>query len=288
MTSQEIAARHSLLPGFTLVDVVEAALPFYIIDVEALVISKKGLPLTDEFLLRSINAGLNTREQLTGFLGLTDKFVQKRLAKLLAYDSIRPKRGSTEGSNVFSLTASGEKTLQKLQTESARRENLTYLYDGITRNLVTLPRVGTELIRPVDVRNWGLLEIPSLPSLPPDDTELRGLDFNACVPSQIKKAQKIHQVISLERIGQRRKKFREVVMLVFRGSNDADIQVFFFCTNGRALPETDQAFARKQGKERLNIIQRLKDSRAAAKAELEASGRGLYLEKKVLEKDQKR
>jgi hypothetical protein len=260
MKSDEIAARYSKVPGYTLIDVAEVALPIWSIEIDALVIAKKTIPITDEFLLRSIEAGLDTVPELTGFLGLTERFVNKRLTGLISTDCLRVKPSSINKPSILYLTARGIESLNSLKSEQARRENLIYLYDGISRNLITFPKQGETLFRPADIRNWGLLEMPPLPMTPPTDAELRKLDYNTCIPTQIKKKQRIHQVLSLEKIGQRRKYFREARLLLFKGSSDKDLKVCFFSIHGRPLPEIDQAFARKNGIQKLNIAKQLADS----------------------------
>jgi hypothetical protein len=261
MTTEEIAARHSKVPGYTLIDIAEVALPIWSIDIDAIVIAKKTLPITDEFLLRSIEAGLDTVPQLTGFLGLTERFLHKRLTGLMSSDCLRVKPLVKGKSSVLSLTKRGCESLSALKAQQARRENLTYLYDGISRNLITVPKQGERLFRPVEVRNWGFVEMPPLPAASPTDAELRKLDFNACIPSQIKKRQRIHQVLSLEKIGQRRKLFREARLLLFKGNSGEDLKVCFFSVHGRPLSEIDQAFARKNGVIKLNIARQLAESK---------------------------
>lgn len=110
---------------------------------------------------------------------------------------------------------------------------LTYLYDGISRNKITVPKMGERLFSAAEIRKWGLAEMPSLPAACPTDAELRKLDFNVCIPSQIKKKQRIHQVLSLERVGQRRKRFREARLFLFKGDSEEDLKVCFFSVHGR-------------------------------------------------------
>lgn len=260
MKSDEIAARYAKVPGYTLIDVAEVALPIWSIEIEALVIAKKTIPITDEFLLRSIEAGLDTVPELTGFLGLTERFVNKRLTSLISTDCLRVKPSASKKPSILNLTARGIESLNSLKSEQARREKLTYLYDGISRNLITVPKQGEMLFRSNEIRNWGFLEIPPLPATPPTDAELRQLDFNCSIPAQLRKRQRIHQVLSLENIGQRRKYFREAHLLLFKGHNERDLKVCFFSIHGRPLPEIDQAFARKNGIQKLNIAKQVADS----------------------------
>jgi hypothetical protein len=265
MTTEEIAARYSNEPGYTLIDVAEVALPIWSIEVEALVIAKKEISLVDEFILRCIDVRLSSVDQLSGFLGLNEKFLQRRLSGLMSSDSIRYGRSNGSVGAKLSLTSKGAQALHSLKSEVARQENISYLYDGISRNLITIPRNGEVLRKAREIQMWGLLEIPPLPTLPPTDEVLRGLDFNSCIPMQVKKRSRIHQVLSLERIGQRRKLFREARMLVYSGVTPGDIKVAFFSIHGRPLPEINTAFARNGGIQKLNLPTQIEESREALK-----------------------
>src|SRR6516165_5979171 len=82
----EIARRFGTKPGFQLIDLKQVALPIFVIPIDAIVIASKPLPLVDEFLLRSITEGVDTLQDLTGFLGLDAMFVTKRLGELVGQD----------------------------------------------------------------------------------------------------------------------------------------------------------------------------------------------------------
>lgn len=260
MTTEEIAARYSDEPGYSLIDVAEVALPIWSIEVEALVMAKKEVPLVDEFILRTISAGLGSVSQLSGFLGLNEKFLRRRVMGLNSTDCVRYGGPQDTFGPSLRLTSKGEGSLRTLESVTARREVLTYLYDGITRHLIAIPRGDDSLQRPREARAWNLVQIPPLPALPPSDEELRNQDFTSCIPSRVRKRLRIHQVLSLERIGQRKKLFREARMLVYRGSSNADLKVSFFSVYGRPLPEIDEAFAKNGGIQKLNLPRQIKES----------------------------
>jgi hypothetical protein len=88
LSPNDIARRFGAKPGFQLIDFTEVALPIFVIPVDAIVIAAKPLQLVDEFLMRSIAEGVNTLEEVSGFLGLEHLFVKKRLGELIARPTV--------------------------------------------------------------------------------------------------------------------------------------------------------------------------------------------------------
>jgi len=84
----DIARRYGTKPGYQLIDFLQVALPVFVIPIEAIVIASKPLGLVDEFLLRSITENINTLSTISGFLGLDEVFVKKRLGELITDDLI--------------------------------------------------------------------------------------------------------------------------------------------------------------------------------------------------------
>jgi hypothetical protein len=275
MTTEEIAAKFARKPGYKLVDFRDAALPVWLIDIDALVIASKKVPLVEEFILRSVSSGLAEPAEIGAFLGLDQRYVVRCLGKLLATDQIHYLPNTGHSGPVVTLTERGRKTVQESKIDKARLETLTYLYDGITRRLVPMVRSVERLIRPFQVKDWGLFEVPALPGRPPLDDEFKIDDLNTVLPKLAKKEKRIRQVLSVAAVGQRRRRFREAVLLVYKSTSNNDVQVSFISTEGRALLETDAAFAKKDGVKRLGISEQLKaasrENAAIFKAKEEAA-----------------
>lgn len=64
------ARRHSEAhPGYHLIAAVEAAIPFSLLSLDAVVQERKALPLVDEFVLRLCVRELDTISEIAGVLG---------------------------------------------------------------------------------------------------------------------------------------------------------------------------------------------------------------------------
>jgi hypothetical protein len=262
----EIARRFGSKPGFRLVDFVEVALPVFIVPIDAIVVASKPLPLVDEFLLRSVAEGVNTLDDLSGFLGLEVSFVKKRLGALMGQDLLAYSPASG-GHASASLTQKGKDALKSVLLVQPKRESFTIAIDGITRAPL-LTRPG-KLLAIRDVRSFGLLEIRAFPEdRAPEFEEIAAMNLTAAFAAGTKKERQIQRVMSLVHMGRRMRRFRESTMLVFRAEAGTQIHVEFF-VNGRPSPDLTNAFARYDGATALHIPEQINEHAARAKLDLD-------------------
>lgn len=246
----EIARRFGAKPGFQLIDYTEVALPIFVVPIDAIVIASKPLPLVDEFLLRSIVEGIDTLQDLLGFLGLDGSFVTKRLGELVGEDLLSYAPGD-DGQARASLTEKGKDALKKVMVVQPKRESFNIAIDGITRrHLANRPR---RLLAARDVRAFGLVEIRAFPEdKAPEFPEIAQMDLTAAVSGGSKKEKQIERVMSLVHIGRRLRRYREATMLIFRAERGRQIHVEFF-VDGRPSSALNEAFARYDGVKALHI-----------------------------------
>lgn len=270
----EIARRYGAKPGFQLIDFTQVALPVFVVPIEAIVIAAKPLPLVDEFVLRSIAEGLNTLEALTGFLGLENVFVKKRLGELIGQDLLAysPR---VDGSAKARLTTKGTDSLKKAQVIHPKREGFTLTIDGITRQAMTITRQAMTsrprgLLTVRDVRAFGLLEVRAFPEdKAPEFSEIGQMDLTAALAKGLKKDKNIQRVMSLAHMGRRSRQYREATMLIFRAERGRQIHVEFFI-DGRPSPTLNEAFSRYDGVKAMHIPEQVEASIARTKQELKS------------------
>ena len=253
----DIARRFGVKPGFQLIDFAEVALPIFVLPVDAIVIASKPLPLVDEFLLRSIAEGVNTLEEVSGFLGLEHLFVKKRLGELIGQDLLA--YGPSEsGPAKAMLTAKGGDALKKALVVQPKRESFSLAIDGITRQALT--KRPDRLLAVRDVRAFGLLEIRAFPEdKAPEFSEIAQMDLTAALAVGPKKEQNVQRVMSLVHMGRRLRRYREATMLVFRAEHGRQIHVEFFL-DGRPSHTLNEAFARHDGVKALHIPEQVEAS----------------------------
>ena len=268
MTPEEVAARYNKLPGFRLVDYHSVALPLWLITFDALVIAEKKHPVVDEFILRAIERQVDTVSDLAGFLGLSEKLVLRRLGALISSDLASSQPGP-DRSATLRLTLKGLEIVRDAARTPPRREKLTLAYDAIARQPIT-GRIAREAMRtPQQIKQYGLFELPALPGRSPDDMELARINYNTALPKEARKDQKIHQVLSAQKIGNMARRYREGLMLIYCGASDSEqVAVRFFSIDGRPMPEVDRGFLLNRGMQRLSILEQLKQHRTSLEREL--------------------
>lgn len=272
MTSEDIAARYNRLPGFRLVGYHNVAIPFWIATFDSLVIAEKNIPVVDEFVLRAIERGVNTTPDLSGFLGLSEKLITRRLGRLLTDDYVSVSPSANGNTASITLTRKGEQALKEVARTKPRRERIAIPYDGISRRPILCKLERGSVLRPQQLRQYGLFEIPALPtSRPPTDEELSKIDFNRAVPKELRRDLSIHQILSATKVGSLDRRAREVVMLIYCGVTDEDqVTVRFFSLDARPLPEIDRGFQANGGIKKLNLQAKLREHRESLKKELSA------------------
>jgi hypothetical protein len=154
-----------------------------------------------------------------------------------------------------------------------RREKLVLAYDAIARQPIAGRMARESLRTPQQIKQYGLFELPSLPGRLPDETELGRINYNTAIPKDTRKDQKIHQVLSANKVGTMARRYREAVMLIYCGATDNEqIAVRFFSLEGRPMPEVDRGFQQNRGLQRLSIQEQLKKHRTALEQELSHDG----------------
>ena len=258
----DIARRHGSRPGYHLIDYLEVALPVFVIPIEAIVIARKPLGLVDEFLLRSIKENINTLETLSGFLGLDEIFVKKRLGELITDDLIgyAPVQG---GPAVAEVTTKGLEAVKNVMLVQPKRESFVLAIDGITRQPLAVRR--DRLLRGMDARAYGIKEIRAFPNdNAPEFEDLAAMDLTQAVTQGGKNEKNIEKVMSLVNIGKRLRRFQEATMLVFRSEQGREIHVEFFI-DGRPHKQITDAFARHDGVKSLHILEQVEEFALLAK-----------------------
>ena len=86
MSPDEIARHFDDRPGFNLVDFEEVGLPVYRLTSTVLSLQPKAYSPIEEFVLRAIEAGLDTIETVAGFLGIAASIVEATASILIMDD----------------------------------------------------------------------------------------------------------------------------------------------------------------------------------------------------------
>lgn len=129
---------HNARPGLELITIIDAALPVAPITVAVEAQERKHLPLLDEFVLRLVNAKVNTPAGIGGILGLPERMVSKAVADQfsadhLAYSRILP--GTKPEDAALRLTDKGQRAAHELAVLRPQRADMTFVWDHLLRKV---------------------------------------------------------------------------------------------------------------------------------------------------------
>lgn len=248
MTPDQIARRYENLPGYELLDYAEAAVPLWQLNVEAVSVIRRGLQPIKEFVLRSLEAGVDAGD-LPGFLGLDESIVKGALLDLIGDKFASSIEGQT------SVTELGMKALRDGLSTPAE-EILPILFDGITRRVVGA--ISIEVVPPRDVEEGEVAEIPATPASQPVIQDLLLTEVDRVLAEQSGgRAEVSRDILRLKRIARHRRLFRRVVALVFRSSK-GEIKTRFI-VDGVPDENLEQKFAEHGGNLRKGLIRAFSD-----------------------------
>ncbi|MBB4587909.1 hypothetical protein GGE50_003813 [Rhizobium leguminosarum] len=248
MTPDQIARRYENLPGYELLDYAEAAVPLWQLNVEAVSVIRRGLQPIKEFILRSLEAGLEAGN-LPGFLGLDESIVKGGLLDLVADKFVSTADGVT------AVTELGRKALKEGYS-TPTEEILPILFDGITRRVVGT--LSIEIVSPRDVEEGAVAEIPATPANQPVIKDLILTEVDRVLAEQFGGRSEVSRdILRLKRIARYRRVFRRVVALVFRSSK-GEIKTRFI-VDGVPDEGLEQRFAEHGGNIRKGLVRSFGD-----------------------------
>jgi len=119
-------------PGFKLLGFVNIGLPISRIRLKVLTRYEKPIPLIEEFVLKSIEAGLTTEKDISGFLGLEINIVRDALANLFNSQDI-DLIATDSKQQELKLTSQGEKTIESTKIIIPEERSYQINFDRLLR-----------------------------------------------------------------------------------------------------------------------------------------------------------
>ena len=233
-----------LKPAFALVDFAEVGLPVYKLTVTFLTLEPKKYAPIDEFVLKCIDAGMITAEDISGLLGIEDRVVEGCLTNLIRDDDVF---ATPDG--VLSLTRKSRSVLDGEQSIKPREQAAVVTYDAITRR----PRYfGLPLLGRRDIASRGLREIRAFPARKPEADEIDVRDLEETLEREAGTRQNGIKILRVREVGRKENHFLPAVMLVYRAKSSQEVRVRF-AVDGRLSAEHEKAFLSAGGVEKLGI-----------------------------------
>jgi hypothetical protein len=251
MTPEEVAKRYAFSrSGYELAGYAEVGLPVYQLTIRAYTVTHKKISPLDEFTLKSINAGLSSIEEISNFLGLKNNIVRGVLTGLIMSDDVSLSGTPGNIQQALRLTQKGKHTLEEAEVTIPEERTFQIHFDGLLRHPSLLNEV---LYAPREVRDNGWLEIPAIPSTPPQLQDLKIQDVEQIIRQIGRRAgENKRDILSIKSIEGRKRLFRQGVILKYKIKDDANTQIAF-AIDGRLVEEYEKAFALGGGPKRTGL-----------------------------------
>lgn len=231
-TLEEVARRYDDRPGFKVVDCKDVVLPVYRITVQALTLLHKPVPPIEEFVLKAVDTGLSSEDDISAFLGLEHPVTKNALYTLRMSDDIDLVAPPGSQIQEWRLTKKGERTLCEAEVIVPEETTFEIYFDGLLRR--TRWYKVPELLRPRDVKTLKIMEIPPLPPSSPELEDLRLEEVDGIIrkteeiaKSRQDKSKKKRNLLKLKAIERRERFFQPAIALVYRAKDGDAVQVAF-------------------------------------------------------------
>ncbi|MBD2606315.1 hypothetical protein H6G81_17705 [Scytonema hofmannii FACHB-248] len=262
LTADELR-RYNNRAGFDLVGCKAVGLPVYKITVQALTQLRKPIPPIEEYVLKAIDAGLSSEEDIGAFLGIEKPIIKDAMVNLRMSENIDLIAPDGSLMQVWKLTKKGVTTLRDAKIIVPEERTFDINFDGLLRYPCWYGRFESYFFKPKDLRAKGIIEIEAFPNKPPELSDIKIKDVDVII-RQIEGASKAkfkeeRDLLALKAIEGRQRLFQPALALLYKAKDSDDVQVAFVI-DGVLSSEHEAAFARSNGVKKLRIVETLKES----------------------------
>ena len=168
-------------PGWELIAVVNAAIPITRLTANVLAQDRKRLPPLDEFVLRLVDAGVATTEELAGCLGLPDAIVVDAVAAQFSSDNVSYRRAAGPG-RTLELTARGKAASREPVAVTPVEVDLPLAFDRLIWRV--RPYDDNQTISRNDAQRDDILVLPERRTDVVDTADVSSAEINAILRDQ--------------------------------------------------------------------------------------------------------
>jgi hypothetical protein len=243
--ADQIAEHYSEYEGYKLADYRSVALPYYVIYANAVVVERRPLPPTTEYLFRAIQHGLDRSPDLSGFLGVSSRYLNRLIGKLVDERYLMQFQDES-----LRLGPRAEEVLSTLFEEAPGEQEISFLWDLLQKR----PAGYVEtLIRFSEVDRDGDVPIRAFPMRAPtvDEIPIHFVQQALALRGRNRGPQSA-EVIRLREITKRLLRYQPALALIFVAEKSRDLRVKF-AIDGRIDDDLSMAFAQQGGIERMGI-----------------------------------
>jgi hypothetical protein len=259
--------------GFTLVAVEPVAMPLFRVTLRLVVQTVKELPPLPEFILKTMEVGVSVPAEIAEFLGVDDRIAKTVIADLSQSECISFSR-TDDAVLRLTMTDKGARTLRASEIINPEEVRGSVIFDGLLRRPVSMS--GAALLRPKDLKDSGLHELPPVLSAKPELSELSpGVVREVFrVPTRPGEGVKRRELLSVREIERSERLFQPAIALVYKAIGGSDVQVAFVIEQAVSGPH-ERAFAKGDGPRSTGLIQLAMDSAAVSDVAVQSLGQEL-------------
>jgi hypothetical protein len=257
VTPEQVAKRYHARTGFRLANYAEVGIPVYALAVRALTLVHKHLPPIEEFVLKSLHAGLVDVVDISSFLGIEPKVVEGALAELALTEAITLAAVQGSRSQVLRLTNKGKKILETAELIEPEERPFQIYFDGIIRRVAWYGNF--QLLRYRELSEEGLLEIPAIPQKRPQLQDLKVQEVERLIRANGDANDYKKDLLTIKAIDRFERRFLRGVALIYKAEQSREVQVGF-AVDGKLSPEHERAFARSEGPKKLGLVDQLNET----------------------------
>jgi hypothetical protein len=270
---EEIARRYDNRAGYDLVSWREVGLPVYKITVHALIQLHKSIPPIEEFVLKTIKAGLSSEEEIGGLLGLEFSLVREAMINLRTSEDIDLIAPDSSSKQVWKLTKKGEGTLRSLKIIVPLAKTFTIHFDGLLWHPHWYRQhLESSLLKPRELKQ-GMIEISPYQTQKPELSDLSLIEVDRILEKieseSRRKVKREQDLLALKAIDRRERLYQPALILIYKAKEGGDPQVAFVI-DGILSEKHETAFAHSNGVKKHRIFESLtrSDSRHLVEREL--------------------
>ena len=267
MSAADVASRLSQRPDFDLIAYADVGLPSWRMRTRCELLARKRISPIDEFILRSIKAGVDRRTDMMFLLGLDKTVLDAAVGAMLADDWL-----VATGDEQVALTEKGEEVRSAAVQESPEERTISFEFDGLLRR----PELVPQPLEPGQLAALGAREIPPHPTARPDELELHDqrADVERLIRSVGGPRDREVDLLAIKEVMRRQRVFREATALLFRAKQGNELRVAF-AIDGQLSDEHEQRFAQAGLLDRIGIARGVR-SRTRHPALLTDAAKNLY------------
>ena len=259
-----IIRRYQTRPGFRFIDIIPVGIPIHVVRLLTVFSESQKIPPLDEFVLKSLAAGVNTVEHITAFLGLHQKTVESVLVSMHLNELIsvppEPSIGQSPESDqatdrgTLLLTAKGKLILESLsRTTIVEKKIEGVAIHGFSGQPVSID--PGSLITQSELKQYGMLELPAIPRECPRADLINVQQLQQCLSLQSPQLKRVQtgSVVGVRAVLKpRRVRYEPAYMLQFESTGlRKQGRYIFVGLNGEQDTTTETAFNEKKGPSRI-------------------------------------